>query len=69
MKVAAAIANVLIARPSNPSVRLTPLAVLIKTRAANKMYSNPKSGTKFLKNGYVLKLFGNEKYSVFFVES
>src|SRR6266487_5714179 len=47
----AAIAKILIARPSRPSVRLTAFDSAVSTNAANGTYHQPRSGMTRLKNG------------------
>src|SRR6185295_16764694 len=48
---AAAIANVLIARPSSPSVRFTEFDAATSTKTVNGRYHQPSSGMSRLKNG------------------
>ena len=56
VKAAATIANVLIASPSRPSVRLTALLAPTSTSIVNGTYNHPRSGISHLKNGKIRRV-------------
>src|SRR5262249_62299469 len=53
---AAAIAKVLMARPSSPSVRFTAFDAATRTNAAKSRYHGPRSGISRLKNGKISRV-------------